>query len=248
MSAAYLISIAVQIALVIHCIKTGRNTIWIWVLILLPGIGAAAYVIVEVLPELFGSRGGRRAVRRVGSALDPGRDLRQYAATAKFSGDVASQQRYATELVRQGRSAEAIEVYRQAMKGLFEHDPKLMQGLAEAQFAADKPADARTTLDKLIAGNPDFKSPDGHLLYARALAGEGNRTKALEEFSVLAGYYAGAEAKLRYAQLLREDGQRDAARTVLQDLAEHARHAPRHYRKAQAEWLSAAERELAALS
>ncbi len=247
MDVLYFISIAITVALVVHCIKTGRNTLWIWVLVLLSGVGAIAYFIVEILPELTGSRTSKRAVRSVGRVLDPGKDLRQAEAQARFGGDVASQQRYATELVRQGRAREAIDVYRQSLKGLFEHDPKLLQGLAEAQFAADLPTEARITLDTLIVSNPDFKSPDGHLLYARALAAEGNKTKALDEFKVLAGYYAGAEAKLRYAQLLRSEGQRDEAKRVLTELMEHASHAPRHYRKAQAEWLSMAERELGAL-
>jgi hypothetical protein len=233
MNAFYFINIAITVALVVHCIKTGRNTIWIWVLVLLSGAGAIAYFIVEILPDLTGSRTSKRAVRSVGRVLDPGKDLRQAEAQARL---------------RQGRSREAIDVYRQSLKGLFEHDPTLLQGLAAAQFAADLPAEARATLDALIANNPDYKSPDGHLLYARALAAEGNKAKALEEFKVLAAYYAGAEAKLRYAQLLRTEGQRDEAKRVLTELTEHASHAPRHYRKAQAEWLSAAERELAALS
>jgi hypothetical protein len=247
MNIAYFITIAIEVALVVHCVKTGRNTLWIWAIVLLPPVGLLAYACVELLPDLFGSRSSRRAVRSVGRAFDPGRELREAEAKARFGGDVASQQRYATELVRQGRAREAIDVYRQSLKGLFEHDPTLLQGLAEAQFAADLPGDARATLDALIASNPDYKSPDGHLLYARALAAEGNKGKALEEFQVVAGYYAGAEAKLRYAQLLRGEGQRDEARRVLTELLEHARHAPRHYRKAQAEWLSVAERELAAL-
>ena len=64
---------------------------------------------------------------------------------------------------------------------------------------------------------------------------------------MLAGYYAGAEAPLRYAQLLRREGRIDDARKTLRDLMDHAQHAPHHYRKTQAEWLRAAERELAAL-
>ena len=247
MNIAYFITIAIEVALVVHCVKTGRNTLWIWAIVLLPPVGLLAYACVELLPDLFGSRSSRRAVRSMGRALDPGRALREAEAKARFGGDVASRQRYATELVRQGRAREAIDVYRQSLKGLFEHDPTLLQGLAEAQFAADLPGDARATLDALIASNPAYKSPDGHLLYARALAAEGNQSKALEEFQVVAGYYPGAEAKLRYAQLLRGEGQRDEARRVLTELLEHARHAPRHYRKAQAEWLSVAERELLAL-
>jgi len=37
-------------------------------------------------------------------------------------------------------------------------------GLAQAQFANSDAAGARATLELLIAKNPEFKSPDGHLL------------------------------------------------------------------------------------
>ncbi len=233
--------------LIVHCMRTGRNTVWIWVLLMLPAFGGLAYIVAEILPELFGSRAAKRTYRGVKKALDPEQDLRRYEAAARQQGGVASQQRYAEELLRQGRAADAIDIYRQTLKGLYEHDPGLMLGLARAQFTAGRPAEARLTLDELIAHNPDYKSPEGHLLYARSLEGEGNTAKALDEYRVLAGYYAGAEAALRYAQLLRREGRTDDARRTLRELLDHAQQAPHHYRRAQAEWLSSAERELAGM-
>ena len=247
LSPLLLISYAVQALLVIHCFKTGRNTMWIWVLVFLPAVGALAYVVVEVLPDLFGSRRARRATSSMRRALDPGQDLRRFEAEARRTGDVASNQRYADELVRQGRNTEALGIYRQALRGLYEHDPNLLLGLARAQFAGGDASGARATLDTLQATNPNFKSPEGHLLYARALEGEGNHTRALDEFGELSKYYAGAEAALRYAQLQARTGDKTAARSTLENLLEHARHAPRHYQRAQDEWLSSARRELAAL-
>jgi hypothetical protein len=239
--------VIIDIVLIVHCIRTGRSFLWIWVLLALPALGSIAYLIVEIVPGLINSRGARRAARGVSRALDPGQDLRRYQDEARMIGDVASRQRYADELLRQNRPAEAVEVYKQALTGLYEHDPNLMLGLARAQFANRAFSDARSTLDALISNNPDFKSPDGHLLYARTLEGEGNQGKALEEYAAVAGYYAGAEAKLRYAQMLRAIGRTEDARRVLKELLEHARLAPRHYRKMQQQWLGDAERELAAL-
>src|SRR5580704_7643178 len=247
MSSAFIISLVIQVLLIVHCIRSGRNTLWIWAIALLPLAGPVAYVLVEIVPALFRSRGTRMAVRGVRKALDPEQDLRRFELEARVTGDVASRQRYADELTRQGRPADAIAVYLQALTGLYESDPNLLLGLAQAQFAAGAFADARATLDTLIARNPDFRSPEGHLLYARALAGEGNRDKALEEFAELTKYFSGAEAPLRYAQLLKESGRADDARRVLQELLEHARMAPRHYRKMQQEWLAIAERAVAAL-
>lgn len=247
MSAAFLIELVIQVLLIIHCIRTGRNTLWIWALGLLPMAGPVAYVLVEILPGLFNNRGTRRAVRGMQRALDPEQDLRRFEMEARQIGDVASRQRYADELLRQGRGGEAVTVYQQALSGLYETDPNLLLGLARAQFATRAFGDARATLDQLIAQNPDFRSPDGHLLYARALESEGQSERALEEYAALVKYYAGAEAPLRYAQFLRTLGRQEEARRILRELLDHARLAPRHYRKMQQPWLSDAQRELSAL-
>lgn len=234
-----------QVVLIVHVIKTGRNFLWIWVLLLLPaGIGGLAYIAVEILPELIRSRAAQRTARGFKRALDPGADLRRYESEVRVAGNVASRQRYAAELVRHQRYDEAIAQYREALTGLYEHDPNLMLGLAQAQFARGEAAAARATLDELIARNPQFRSPAGHLLYARALAAEGNIPKALEEYRVLAPSYPGAEAAVRYAQLLESQGQLEEAQRVARELLEQARIAPGHYRRAQRDWLQAAQKLL----
>jgi len=239
-----ILSILVQVALIIHVVKTGRNQIWIWVLALLSLPGAIAYIAVEVLPELFRSRAAQRTARGLRKAMDPGRELRRYESETRVAGNVASRQRYAEELVRHQRYDEAIAQYREALTGLYEHDPNLMFGLAQAQFGKGDASAARATLDELIRHNPDLRSPAGHLLFARALEAEGNVPKALEEYAVLAPSYPGAEASVRYAQLLQTQGRRAEAQKVARELLEQARIAPGHYRRAQRPWLDAAQRLL----
>jgi hypothetical protein len=240
-----IISTCIQAGLIVHVIRTGRNQLWIWVLILVPfGIGALAYLAVEILPELLRSRTARRTARGLRRAMDPGADLRRYEDEARVTANVASRQRYAEELTRHERYDEAIAQYTQALSGLYEHDPNLMLGLARAQFAKGDARAARTTLDELIRLNPGFRSPDGHLLFARSLAAEGNVAGALEEYRALTPSYPGAEAAVRYAQLLEAQGQHAEAERVARELLEQAHIAPRHYRRAQREWLEAAQRLL----
>ena len=237
-----ILSIAIQAGLIIHVIKTGRNQIWIWVLALLSYAGIVAYIAVELIPDLFRSRTAQRTARGFKKAMDPTADLRRYESEARLAGNVASRQRYAEELTRHGRYDEAIAQYREALTGLYVHDPNLMLGIAQAQFAKGDAVAARTTLDELIRLNPDFRSPQGHLLYARALEQEGNITKALEEYQVLAPAYPGAEAAVRYAQLLKSQGRHEESQKVARELLEQSRIAPAHYRKAQKSWLDAAQR------
>jgi len=241
-----ILSLLVQAAFIVHVIKTGRNQLWIWVLII-PGLalaGILAYLVVEILPALFRSRAAQRAGRGLRKAMDPERDLRRYESEVRVADNVASRQRYAEELVHRERYDEAIAQYREALTGLYEHDPNLMLGLAQAQFGKGEASAARATLDELIRHNPDFRSPTGHLLYARALEAEGNVPKALEEYAVLAPSYPGAEASVRYAQLLKAQGRVAEAQKVVRELLEQARIAPAHYRRAQRSWLDAAQRLL----
>ena len=244
----YVISVGLTLAMIVHCIRTGRNTIWIYVLVLLmsmPLVGSLVYFVAEIVPELMGSRTSRRAIRGLRSTLDPEADLRRYENEMNVTGNVHSRQKYADELVRLGRAKEAVPIYQNCLTGVFADDPKLLQGFANAQFEAGDAMGARKTLDELIRKNPDYKSPDGHLLYARALEAEGDTEKALSEYATLAGYFAGAEASVRYAKLLNRVGQRPLAPQTLKALLDRAKYAPAHYRKAQREWLDEAHRELA---
>src|SRR6186713_2539433 len=104
----FVLSLVIQALLIVHVIKTGRNTIWIWVLALLSYAGVIAYVVAELLPDLMHSRATQRTVKGVKRALDPEGDLRRLAQTAEISGGVDASQRHAGELARLGRHQEAV--------------------------------------------------------------------------------------------------------------------------------------------
>jgi hypothetical protein len=242
-----LLSLALQAALIVHCIKTGRNQIWIWVLLMLSMVGVVAYVAAELIPELLRSRSTQRTVRGVKKVLDPEANLRRYEQLSRGSDNVDSRQRHAEELLRLKRPAEAIGICLDGLKGLYEHDPVLLLTLARAQFESGAAADARATLERLMEHNPSFKSPDGHLLYAQALETEGATAKALDEYRVLSGYYPGAEATVRWAQLLVKQSQPEEARTALRELLQRAESAPQHYRRTQEQWLTQAKQVVSGL-
>ncbi|HYL70606.1 MAG TPA: hypothetical protein VEY89_04810, partial [Candidatus Dormibacteraeota bacterium] len=65
-----ILGLLVQVVLIVHVIKTGRNQIWIWVLALLSIPGALAYIAVEIIPDLFRSRTAQRTARGLRKALD----------------------------------------------------------------------------------------------------------------------------------------------------------------------------------
>jgi hypothetical protein len=238
------LSLLIQAGLIVHVIKTGRNMLWIWAIALLPLAGPLAYVVVEVLPSLFGGNTARRARSSVKRMIDPNRDLRRASAEVALSGNVDARRRLAEEMFERGQYDGAIEACRGGLTGIFEHDPTLLLGLARAQFAKQDYQAARGSLERLAGNNPEFKSSEARLLYARTLEAEGALAESEREYAAIAPDYPGAEARLRFGLLLKRLGKNEEARSVLSELLDSARLSPAHYRRAQAEWLERARREL----
>ena len=238
----------VQVALIVHAMRTGRSTYWIFILLFMPGVGAAAYFIIELLPDLSNSFAARRAMRGVRKTLNPGGELRRRKLEHRLSGSVDATRHLAGELIAQGRIAEAVDHYRAALTGLYEHDPDLMLGLAQAEFFNGDAEASKKTLETMREHNPDYRSPDGHLLYARALQECDEMEAAEEEFAAVAAYYPGAEARVRYAHLLEQLGKIEEARNEYTEILSAAELAPRHFRKAQKAWLGEARSALARMS
>jgi len=238
-----ILSAVIQGLAILHVVRTGRDMRWIFLILFLPGFGALIYFLAEVLPSLNQNLTARRAVRRVQSVVDPTRDLRAAELEYERNPSIETASRYAGELTRAGRHDEAIRICSAARTGLFEDDPKILLALANAQFAAGLHEDTIATLDRLRERNPDFRSPDGHLLYARSLEERGDTERALEEYAALARYYPGAEARVRHALLCKRLGRTDEAAAMFAAILKDARLAPKHFRRSQREWLELAKRE-----
>jgi len=236
-----ILTVIVQIGLIVHVVRTGRQTFWVFILLIAPGIGSIAYFIIELLPELKGSVRGQRALRQVRKTINPGADLRQRELEHKMSGSVDAARRLAGELVDSGQYQQAIAHYEQALTGLYKNDPDLLLGLATAQFENDQFEDTIRTLDRLMEHNPDFRSADGHLFYARATEACGNEEKAQEEYAAVVVYFAGAEARVRFGRFLEKRGNEKEALHQYEEIVSAAELAPHHYRKVQREWISEAK-------
>jgi hypothetical protein len=236
-----------QIALIIHAIKSGRSTMWVWVLLIGSWIGVIAYVAVELLPGLMNSRGVRRAASGVLDAVAPERRLKAIRDKLELAPTVGNRVALANECLRLNDFATAETVFREGLSGFYASDPDLLLGMAQALFGQSRFAEAQSTLEALIAANPQFRSPEGHLLFARCLEEQGHNDKALAEYAVVSESFPGEEARVRYARLLKRQGQSDKARSVLEESLRRARLAPPYYRRAQKAWLSEAERDLRGL-
>jgi hypothetical protein len=237
--------VIVDAFLVIHAAKTGRFWPWAYVILLLPGFGALGYVLVELLPEVMRGPDAQRARTRIGKSLNPERRYRALVDELMVTDTIANRSALAKECLELGKFEEARRHFEHILAQPLGDDPIYALGKARAEYGIGRPQDAVVTLDDLRARWPDYQSAEGHLLYARALEDSGRQDEALEEYHALAGYYPGAEARVRYGLLLGRLGRTSEAKVVFAEVLAGLRRAPRHARRLQAEWIAIAERELA---
>lgn len=236
----FVLSIILQVAFIIHIVKTGRNTYWIWIVLMLPLAGSLAYLVVELLPELMGSSKGRKTIRKIDSVVNPHRDIKEAEKNFSVADTVENSRRLAEECLVKQRYEEANSLFDKCLKGMYENDPYMLHGKARAEYGLGHYAEVISALDRLKQHNPDFKNADAHLLYAMALDAQEKWDEAAHEYETLARYYPGPEPKCRYAMMLQKMGKSAEAEILLGEVIATAKHSGKHYENLHREWIKLA--------
>jgi hypothetical protein len=221
-----------HVVLVLHVLHRHRKGGWLLLVLMLPGAGALLYLLLMAWDALLHwARVPSRPTGEGATAQDPERELHQRRASLAVSDNLLN--RLAFESLDAGECHD---------------DPLVLLGLARSQFCLEQFQAARTSLDRLIAANPKFRSEAGHLLYARSLEALGEVQDALHEYETLTSYSRVPEAHCRYALLLTSLGRPSEAKVLYQALLHALRRAPRQYARLNHQWIALAEREIAALA
>ncbi|MFC5571327.1 tetratricopeptide repeat protein [Lysobacter yangpyeongensis] len=218
--------VIVAIFFAMHAIRSGQDRYWLMILFAFPGVGSLVYALMIWLPSMRHTRHGHAFVRGVKQVLDPTRELRAAQEAFEDAATTDNRLRLADALFAAGRASEAVPQYQGALRGIHSDDPDIQVRLARALLESGHATAARELLDEVIRKRPDFRSQDGHIIYARAVAAEGNRAKAREEFETLIGYASGFEAHVRYAEVLQGWGETEKARAVCEQVLTRAKRMP----------------------
>lgn len=241
------LSLALQIACAVHVVRSGRQLYWIWILLIGSYLGVIVYVIAAVIPDLRNDPRSRQVARKLANTLDPERQRRSITQRLEVADTVDNRRTLAEESMKLGDYANAADLYRSVLKGVYATDANFLLGLAGAQAGLNDFVEASATLDILYTAHPGFRSSDAELLRARALEAVGDHAAALEHYQTLSLSYPGEEARFRYGALLKQQGRFADARNVFGEMLKRAKHAPPYYRRKEKDWLDWARRELASL-
>ena len=236
--------ILLQVACAYHCYRTGNSQPWLYIILVFPVMGSVVYLVAVALPRFRHTREGHQLATGVRRLVDPDGILRERLQQAELVDSADAKRGLADELMQRGDYPAAARLLENATSGIYADDPGLLYALARARFGAFDFLGTLKALDALRAANPDWQSGDAHLLYARALEGDGQEQAALSEYEAVAKYFAGEEAKCRLAMYLQKLGREDEARTVFQAVAKSGERAGRIQGQMQGEWYALAKRNL----
>ena len=144
-----LVVLLLDITLIYHASKTGRLQPWAFIILMIPLVGALAYIVVELVPEWFGSPGAQQARKRIAGKLDPEKLYRALSDRVANTDTIASRVALAAECLKVGRFDEAERHYDHVLTLPMGNEPGYALGKAQAQFGSNRPADALATLDDL---------------------------------------------------------------------------------------------------
>lgn len=227
-----------------HAAYKRQPALWFFVIIALPFVGGTMYLITEIMPRARANPVARQAAAGLGRAIDPEKEIRAARSALEELDTAENRKRLADALVVRGRYAEAREIFESTLIGAHEDDPALMMGLTRALFGLEDWTGVRHTLDSLREAWPDFQSPEGHMMYARAQEAMGELDRALIEYQALAGYYPGEEARYRYGLLLLRLGREEEAETQFQTILQSVKTGSPAYAHDQKEWSALAKQQL----
>src|SRR4051812_23114683 len=153
------LSILIQIACAVHCVRNNRNSMWLMVIIFLSLPGCLAYSIFEILPAYA----GRPEVRALKSAaarkLDPDREIRLAREAVELADTAANRTHLGDALAAGGNWLEAVRHYRDAIdRAPGGGDRAAKVKLACAELEAGDDAGARALLEALPPSGSDAEN------------------------------------------------------------------------------------------
>ncbi len=241
---AYYIVPVLQIICVLHVLRTNRSRDWIWLLIFLPLVGCIIYFIKEIYPSLRHSSLNTENVK----TLFPSGRIKKLEQNLKIADTAANRLLLADEYARQNNFEKALELTSLSLNGLNADNPDMMLKMGRYAFGAGKFVESLEWLQKAYKGkNNRFDRPEDELLMAKALHQSGDIEGAAQSFQQIIRIHHSIEGRYFYGLLLKEKGDKDAARTQFQAIIEEKDLNPKHVRKANSQWFGLAKKELSNL-
>ncbi len=126
----------------------------------------------------------------------------------------------------------------------YQDDPTTIEGICLAHFFKGEYDKALNWLDRLRTVQNGKLDHDFGLLHARALENSNRTDEAISAYDALMKSFTGEEARCRYANLLKKNGNIEKANSLYKEVLNNARLNAKYYKKTQKQWIAIAKKGL----
>jgi hypothetical protein len=228
-----------RIVALVHFIRRRPNFYWLWVILLFSWVGAAIYIVVEVIPDAGLLRDSFQVFPRR-------RRIQELERIVLDNPSAGNYEELGLLYLDDGNYARARASYDKAISSRTDHpDPFYRRGIAEVElgdFAAAVP-----DLERAVTSDPDYDFHRAKGLLAWAYAQTGQNEKADAMFREATRISTISETYYHYALFLQSQGRAAEAREWAQKILAKKPTMPGYLRRRERPWFRKADALLARL-
>jgi hypothetical protein len=230
----------VQLVALVHFFRRRPQGYWLWVIFFGGFLGAAVYIVFEMLPDAtslgntYRGYGRRARIAVVETAILDNPSAANFEELGELNWD-------------EKQYAKALEAFDRAIATRSD-SPHCFYRRGLCQMALGQPAKAVPDFERVVRGDPRYDSYRAKLMLAEAYAQTGREQDAAPLFEEAAQHSSTPETLYLYANFLKSKNGGAEARECLQQLLQKQRTLPRYWRRLERPWFRKGEALLKELS
>jgi hypothetical protein len=224
----YPYGIVLQAIAIAHFARRRPDTYWLWIILIGGGLGAAAYIVMEVIPDAGLLRGSFQVFPRR-------RQIRQLQAAIIDNPSIGNYEELGDLYLEDRKYAQARECFDRVIAARPESpDPFYRRALAA--LALDDVEAAVADLELVVARDPKYDYQRAAGLLAHALGRSGQPDRGLALFADTLELSTLSETQYNYAALLADQGKKDDAREWAEKVLRKKLTMPSYLRRRERPW------------
>jgi hypothetical protein len=235
------IPLILAIICIIHIVKTGKDRVWIYVVVFIPVIGSVAYFVTEILPSLFSGRKTREIARSFSNSVFGDKKIKDLESLVKLADTYQNKYALAEAHLAVKNYDKAIEIFLSCRTGIYSDDPHLLQVIAHTYTLIGDWVNARQYFEKVVTTNQLDKKY--RVMYALSLVSTGENGKPEEIFRELEKE-SNIEGTYEYAKFLEKTGKPELAKKKYEYIVFIASTIPRFVFRENKKWIELSKEAL----
>jgi hypothetical protein len=209
LSISPLLIVILQLITVVHAVKTGRTSPWVYLIIFVPLIGSIAYLLVEILPDPQVASFFEPLTSIFDRIVNPAPSIDRLEKELEFNNAFGNRIALAQAYERKGNITKALELYEGSLNGFYENDVPTLEKVGMLYFQKDDYKKALHIFEHIDEVEQQEPTALVLLMIARCKEKLGNKKHTRENYERAVRKASGLEADYYYAAFLQKNNENE---------------------------------------